>query len=104
MIEFQVTFADVEAARRLARAALEARLAACVNIGSTVHSLFWWQGEIAEEAEVVALFKTSEARADELAAFIADEHDYDTPAIIRQEGLTANADFARWVEEETRAE
>lgn len=102
MIDFHVTFGDSDEARRVARAALEARLAACINIVADVRSLFWWQGQIEEEAEVLAIFKTSEAKADRLEAFIAERHPYETPAIIRHAGLTANAEFARWVDEETK--
>ena len=103
MIDFHVTFGAEEEARRVAQAALEVRLAACVNIVNNVRSLYWWHGTIEEESEVLAIFKTSKTKADALATFIAEKHPYDTPAIIRHDGLTANAAFARWVEEETTA-
>lgn len=103
MIDFHVTFESAEDARRLARAALQARLAACVNIVEGVSSLYWWQDTIEEEAEVLAIFKTSAARADQLATFLAENHPYDTPAILRHGNIIANDDFERWVEEETKA-
>lgn len=101
VVEYHVTFGNAGQARTLARAVLEARLAACANIFQGVRSLYWWQGEIAEENEVSVLFKTSTARAEALATFIAERHPYDTPAIIRHDGGSANAAFARWIEEET---
>lgn len=37
-----VTAPDVKAARKLARAVLEARLAACVNLIPGIESHYWW--------------------------------------------------------------
>ena len=101
MVEFHVTFADIDSARRLARAALEARLAACANLVPGVASLYWWQGRIEEETEVLAILKTSRHKADDLAAFVAANHPYETPAIIRHGDVSANAGYERWIEEET---
>ncbi len=101
MIEFHVTFADAEDAGRVARAALEARHAACANIVNGVRSLYWWQGRIEEDAEALVIFKTSEARAESLEALIVAHHPYDTPAIVRHTAVTANEEYARWVEKET---
>ncbi|WP_157014296.1 divalent-cation tolerance protein CutA [Mesorhizobium xinjiangense] len=97
MIELHVTFANAVDAARMARAALKA----CANIVDGVRSLYWWQGAIEEEDETLAIFKTSEAKADALEALIAEHHPYDTPAIIRHTAVTANQDYARWVEKET---
>lgn len=102
MIEFHVTFADVPSARSVARLALERRLAACVNLVPQVVSLYWWRERIEEETEVLAILKTSDARADALAAFLEAEHPYDTPAIIRHRPV-AGADYARWIDDETAA-
>ncbi|QDZ01578.1 divalent cation tolerance protein CutA [Nitratireductor mangrovi] len=104
MIEVHVTFASAEEAARLARAVLEARLAACANIVEGVRSLFWWDGQIADEAETLAIFKTGAERAEALEAFIAEHHPYDTPAIIRHMNVGANPAFEQWIAAETTAE
>ena len=38
-----VTAPDMDLARRLAKAALEAKLAACANIVPSVESHYWWE-------------------------------------------------------------
>ena len=103
MIELHVTFADLDSAARLARMALEARLAACADLVPGVVSLYWWQGAIEQEGEVLAILKTSSQKADLLAAFIAEHHPYETPAIIRHSDVSANGDYQRWIAEETRS-
>jgi periplasmic divalent cation tolerance protein len=104
VIELHVTFPDMKSAEALARKALEARLAACANIVPNVRSLYWWKGKIEDETEVFAIFKTSHGQADALAAFIAKHHPYETPAIIRHDKVSANADYEAWVEAETSGE
>ena len=101
MIELHVTYDSEADARAQARRVIEARQAACANIIGTVRSLYWWKGRIEEEDETLVIFKTSEAKAASAEAFIAEHHPYETPAIIRHDGVGANDGYARWVEEET---
>jgi periplasmic divalent cation tolerance protein len=49
---------DLASAQALARALVEARLAACVSIGAPVESLYHWRGEIETAAEVPLVVKT----------------------------------------------
>lgn len=101
MIELHVTFGDPQSAAAVARKALEARLAACANILPDIRSLYWWNGQITEEAETLMIFKTSETKASELAALVAENHPYDVPAIIRHDHVTATDDYLAWVDVET---
>ena len=104
MIELHVTFGDADSAVAVARKALEARLAACANILPDVRSLYWWDGEIADEAETLMILKTSDGKAEQLAGLVAENHPYDTPAIIRHDNVTATGDYLAWIDAETGAE
>ncbi len=77
-----VTAPDRKTARRLARAALAARLIACANLIPKIESHYWWQGKIARGQEVLLLLKTTRARQDALEKFILAQHPYDTPEFI----------------------
>ena len=57
-----VTAPDVKTARKLARAALAARLIACANLIPQVESHYRWQGKIERGAEVLLVLKTTTAR------------------------------------------
>jgi len=76
----RATFADRAEAERIARAAVEARLAACANL-TAAESIFAWDGRIAVEPEIVGVFKTRSRLAPFLAARIAALHSYELPAI-----------------------
>ena len=77
-----VTTPDLKTARSLAKAALEARLAACVNLIPRIESHYWWQGKLEHGAEVLLLFKTSSAKLVALEKCILDRHPYDTPEFL----------------------
>lgn len=101
MLHLSTTCPDPDTARVLAREALTCRLAACANIQPGLVSLFHWQGAIDEEAEVLLVFKTTEARRDDLIALIRDLHPYDLP-VITWETVATTPDATEWLLEETR--
>jgi periplasmic divalent cation tolerance protein len=77
-----VTAPDMKTARKLARAALGARLIACANLVPRIESHYWWQGKIERGAEVLLLMKTTTARLPTLEKLIVAEHPYDTPEFL----------------------
>jgi periplasmic divalent cation tolerance protein len=93
------TFANDEEARRIGRAIVEERLAACVNILGACHSIYRWQGEIEESEEVAAIFKTSAEGARALIDRIAALHSYEQPAIMVWPIAEAAGGYASWVEQ-----
>lgn len=96
------TVGDEAAARRLARAAVEARLAACVQC-EPIHSVYRWDGAVQEEPEVRLMFKTTEAAWPALRALIAAQHPYALPAIFALPVVAADAPYAAWVAAEVAA-
>jgi periplasmic divalent cation tolerance protein len=69
-------------ARRIARALVDRRLAACVQIVGPVESTNRWQGKVATAREWLCLIKTTRARYPQVAAAVEALHPYDTPEII----------------------
>src|SRR5271165_1735244 len=61
-------------AMELARAAVEARLAAGTQVAGPMASTFWWNEEIERAEEWFVFFKTTTDRVEELITFIADRH------------------------------
>ncbi len=77
-----VTAPDLKTARRLARVALAARLAACVNLVPGLESHYHWQGRIDSGREVLMIIKTTRKHLAKLEKLVLAEHPYDTPEFI----------------------
>ena len=94
-----VTAPDVKTARKLARAALKARLIACANLIPNIESHYWWQGKIEGGAEVLLLLKTTTARLATLEKLIMAKHPYDTPEFLVLPISRGNRRYLDWVEQ-----
>jgi periplasmic divalent cation tolerance protein len=94
-----VTAPDMKIARRLARAALAARLIACANLLPRIESHYWWQGKIESGAEVLLVLKTATARLAALEKLIVAEHPYDTPEFLVLPISRGTKRYLDWVEQ-----
>lgn len=94
-----LTFPDHDTAVRIARALLEARLVACVNVLPGARSLYWWQGTVHDEAEVVALAKTREDLVASVSARVRELHPYDTPCVVAWPIVGGDAGYLAWIDE-----
>lgn len=92
---------DQDKARVLARHLVEARLAACVNVGAPVDSLYHWQGQIETASEVPVMIKTRRGRYRELEAAILALHPYELPEIIAVPVSDGLAPYLNWITAET---
>ena len=76
------TCPDADTADRLARALLEAGLAACINVVPGLRSLYVWKGELQADAEVLLLIKTTAAKFPALREALVARHPYQLPEVI----------------------
>jgi periplasmic divalent cation tolerance protein len=77
-----VTASNLDEARAIARAVLEKKLAACVNILPGIESHYWWQGQLESAPEVMLIIKTSAGQFEPLAALVKEKHSYACPEIV----------------------
>ena len=61
-VRVEITAGSSEEARRLADAAVEARLAACAQISGPITSVYRWEGSIQADEEWRVVFKTADDR------------------------------------------
>jgi periplasmic divalent cation tolerance protein len=95
-----VTCANAREAKRIARAAVEARLAACVNVlTAPVHSVYRWKGKVAQAREVLLVTKTSRKRLRALRALVGHLHSYDVPEFIALPIFAGSPAYLRWLDE-----
>ena len=98
------TWPSIVEAERAGRAIVEKRLAACVNILPGMVSHYWWQGKIERAEEAVMIVKTRASLAEAVRAAVKEMHSYDTPAIMVLPVESVDADYYRWIVDETRSE
>jgi len=91
------TFPSEQEAVRIARAVVGESLAACVNIIPGARSIYRWQGKLCDDAEVVALLKTTAARFDALRARVVELHPYDCPEVIALPIDAGHPAYLDWV-------
>ena len=98
-----VTCSTLAEARRIARAVVEARLAACVNIlPGGVTSVYRWKGKVESARERMLLIKTSRKRLGKLQAAVEQLHSYDVPEFIAVPIVAGSRAYLGWVEENSR--
>ena len=95
------TVPDKPQAQTLARAIVEARLGACVQIDQ-IHSVYLWDGQLCSEPECRLIIKTRNTRFEVLEHFIRAHHPYEVPEIVRIALTAGSADYLRWIDEGTR--
>ena len=98
-----VTCSTPAEAQRIARAVVNARLAACVNIlPGAVQSIYRWKGKIESARERLLLIKTSRKRLAKLQAAVERLHSYDVPEFIAIPIATGSSGYLSWIGESLR--
>jgi periplasmic divalent cation tolerance protein len=85
MSEFRIlmiTASSVEEGNRIARALVEERLAACVNIVPKITSVYRWDGEVQSGEESLMIVKTATNVLDRVRDRVHELHSYDVPEFI----------------------
>lgn len=90
-------------ARRIARALVERKLAACVNIQQLpVQSFYRWKGKVESAKEFLLLIKTSRKRFAALEKAIRGLHSYEVPEIIALPIVAGSSKYLAWVSDSVR--
>ena len=99
-----ITAPSSEEGEAIARALVEEKLAACVNVIPSVTSLYRWRGELQREGEVLLVVKSRRGLFDRLAARVRELHSYQVPEIIALPVILGDEDYLRWLSEATQAD
>jgi periplasmic divalent cation tolerance protein len=93
---------DQEVAAAIARALVDERLAACVNILGACRSIYRWRGEVEEADEVTLLVKTTRRRHAACLQRLEALHPYEVPEIVTIVPDAVWPAYASWAIAETR--
>ncbi|MBU3555778.1 divalent-cation tolerance protein CutA [Polynucleobacter sp. UB-Piko-W3] len=94
---------SIEAATTLAKALIEAHLAACVQMNEGIYSIYRWEGRVCEEQEVLLSAKTMSHQWEEICAFIKESHPYGLPEILAFSPEQYDQQYGQWVGSEVNS-
>lgn len=97
----ETTSDDLNNLQEIARALIDQRLAACVQILPVHQSYFRWEGQLQQTPEQKLQAKTTAELAFVVMQAISERHEYDLPEIGHLP-LEVSQPYADWVAEETR--
>lgn len=93
---------DSASAFNLARALVDRRLAACVNVLAPATSFYRWEGRPEQASEVPVLIKTTRERFEALEQAIVSLHPYDLPEIVAVPVVAGLERYLGWIEAECK--
>ena len=93
-----VTCGNLAEARRIARAVVERRLAACVNIVlGSVESVYRWKDKVETARERLLIIKTTVARLADLEREVKRLHKYEVPEFLVLPVAGGSKEYLAWV-------
>lgn len=88
-----------ETAETLARAAVEAGLAACVNVLPGVVSMYRWEGEVQRDEELLLVAKTTPDAVAALERCWSGLHPYELPEFVGVPVVSGSDGYLAWIEQ-----
>jgi periplasmic divalent cation tolerance protein len=92
-----VTTGGRDDAERLGEALVVEHLAACCSVVPTVHSFYYWEGQLKREHEALLLVKTVESRSAAVQEYVLSHHDYELPEILQVAVEGGSSAYLNWL-------
>ena len=98
-----VTAVNQEEAVKIGEGMVNAKLAACANIISGIHSIYRWKGKVVKAQEALLILKSTKLRYRALEKAIKAMHSYETPEIIALPVKDGLDQYIGWVCSQTHS-
>ncbi len=97
-----ITAPKEEEALVMAKAVVESKLAACVNLVRNIRSIYRWQGAIEDDSETLMVVKTRTSLLAALTEKVKELHSYDVPEVIALPIIGGSQEYIQWLNESTQ--
>jgi periplasmic divalent cation tolerance protein len=91
------TCPDEATARRISETLVSERLATCVNRVTGMTSMYFWDGRLQDDPEILLIIKTTAARITGLEARLKVLHPYELPELVTLTVAGGNERYLQWV-------
>jgi len=91
------TVGSREDAERIARALVERRLAACVNVVPGLVSIYRWKGSVERDEERLLVIKTRVDAVEALREALVAMHPYEVPELVVLPVEAGHAPYLAWI-------
>jgi len=85
----------------LAHDLLQGSMAACVQLGPVITSMYRWKGALEQSRERLMLIKTRKGRFSQVESAIRALHPYDVPEIVALPVVKGHRPYLAWIAENT---
>jgi periplasmic divalent cation tolerance protein len=99
-IQVVTTTSSQEEAEKIARALVERRLAACVQVAGPLTSTYHWKGRVEDAQEFLCIIKTRQSHYLAVEDAIRELHSYEVPEILAIPISAGNRAYLDWLREE----
>ena len=86
-------------AQKIARALVERKLAACVNVVGPIESVYRWEGAVETAEEFLCIVKTTANAVGKVTAAIKELHSYELPECVAIPIEDGSPKYLAWIAE-----
>lgn len=101
-VQVVTTTETKEDGKKIAKALVEKRLAACTQLAGPIFSTYWWKGNVETAEEWQCLIKSKKSLYGEVEKAIKMLHPYETPEIIALPIVSGSDDYLEWLNDELK--
>ena len=96
-----ITASSLEEAENIAKSLVEEKLVACVNIIPQIESVYWWEGKVCKDNEIMLISKTKQSLFTTVMDRVQSLHSYEVPEIISFPISEGSPEYLNWIENVT---
>jgi periplasmic divalent cation tolerance protein len=103
-IQINTTSDKKETLQQIGRQLIQQNLAACVQIGGPVESIYRWEGKVEAASEWICSIKTIASKFLDIEKVIRAVHHYDEPEIIGLPIVVGSQGYLKWISDNTNGQ
>ena len=97
-IFLMTTVGSEQQAIDIAQTLVQKKLAACVSYSMRFHSIYWWEGKVCSDQEVLLMIKSVKKHETAIIEQISKIHQYEIPEILSFNVDNVSEKYLQWID------